>query len=78
MSEVNACFIPLLCSPETVNCEVRQQYRLLISPRDYQRQLNQPPGNGHKINDWEEFREFASSHGDKTQVEMARLWKELS
>ncbi|MBW4574589.1 MAG: IS630 family transposase [Aphanothece sp. CMT-3BRIN-NPC111] len=43
---------------------------------DYQAKSNQPPGNGHKITDWEEFREFASSHGDKTQVEMAKLWKE--
>jgi transposase len=43
---------------------------------DYQAKVNQPPGNGHKITDWEEFREFASSHGDKTQVEMAKLWKE--
>jgi transposase len=35
---------------------------------------NQPPGNGHKITDWEKFREFASEHGEKTQVEMAKLW----
>lgn len=35
---------------------------------------NEPPGNGHKITDWEKFREFASSHGEKTQVEMAQLW----
>lgn len=32
------------------------------------------PGNGHKITDWEKFREFASSNGEKTQVEMAKLW----
>jgi transposase len=35
---------------------------------------NQPRGNGHKITDWEKFREFAETHGDKTQVEMASLW----
>jgi len=35
---------------------------------------NQPPGNGHKITDWELFRQFAKIHGDKTQVEMAKLW----
>lgn len=35
---------------------------------------NQPPGNGHKIIEWERFREFAKIHGDKTQVEMAKLW----
>ena len=27
------------------------------------------------ITDWEKFREFALSHGDKTQVEMASLWE---
>jgi transposase len=43
---------------------------------DYQAKPNQPPGNGHKITEWEEFREFAKTHGDKTQVEMAKLWKE--
>ena len=26
------------------------------------------------ITDWEKFREFALVHGDKTQVEMAKLW----
>lgn len=41
---------------------------------DYQAKPNQPPGNGHKITDWEEFREFAKAHGDQTQVEMAKLW----
>ena len=48
----------------------------LEETRDYQAKPNQPPGNDDKITDWEEFREFASSHGDKTQVEMAKLWKE--
>jgi len=36
---------------------------------------NRPPGNGHKITDWATFREFAKPHGDKTQVEMAKLWE---
>jgi transposase len=36
---------------------------------------NQPLGNGHKIMDWEKFREFARTHGEKTQVEMANLWE---
>lgn len=35
---------------------------------------NQPPGNDHKITDWEKFRSFALTHGDKTQAEMAELW----
>jgi hypothetical protein len=37
--------------------------------------ITQPtPGNNHKIIDWEQFRAFAHTHGDKTQVEMAQLW----
>jgi hypothetical protein len=35
---------------------------------------NKPNGNGHKITDWEKFREFAKTNGEKTQVEMASLW----
>jgi len=35
---------------------------------------NEPPGNGHKITDWQKFRDFAQANGDKTQVEMASLW----
>ena len=41
---------------------------------DFQALPNQPPGNGHKITEWEKFREFVQVHGDKTQVEMAKLW----
>ncbi len=41
---------------------------------DFQALPNQPPGNGHKITDWEKFRSFALSHGDKTQAEMGKLW----
>lgn len=37
---------------------------------------NQPLGNGHKITDWEKFKEFVRTHGDKTQVEMSELWSE--
>ena len=37
---------------------------------------NQPPGNGHKITDWEKFTKFVEVNGDKTQVEMAKLWTE--
>jgi transposase len=33
---------------------------------DFQALPNKPNGNGHKITDWEKFRNFASSHGDKT------------
>jgi transposase len=28
-----------------------------------------------KITDWENFREFVSQNGDKTQAEMAQLWE---
>lgn len=35
---------------------------------------NEPPGNGHKITDWNKFREFAETNGEKTQVEMASIW----
>jgi len=42
---------------------------------DFQAKPNQPPGNGHKLTDWEKFRKFAKAHGDKTQVEMAALWE---
>ena len=35
---------------------------------------NKPPGNNHRIKDWEKFREFASVHGNKTQEQMAELW----
>jgi transposase len=42
---------------------------------DVQALPNRPPGNNHKITDWEKFRAFAKTHGDKTQVEMAQLWQ---
>jgi transposase len=41
---------------------------------DFQALPNQPPGNGHKITDWEKFCQFAKTHGDRTQAEMAKLW----
>ena len=41
---------------------------------DYQALPNQPLGNNNKIGDWEKFRDFAKIDGDKTQVEMAKLW----
>jgi len=34
----------------------------------------QPPGNEHKITDWEKFTKIVEVKGDKTQVEMAKLW----
>ncbi len=43
---------------------------------DFQALPNQPPGNGHKITDWEKFKSFVETNGDKTQIEMAQLWQE--
>jgi transposase len=43
---------------------------------DFQALPNQPPGNGHKITNWEKFSRFVEVNGDKTQVEMAKLWTE--
>ena len=43
---------------------------------DFQALPNQPPGNKHKITDWEKFTRFVEINGDKTQVEMAKLWTE--
>ena len=42
---------------------------------DFQAKANKPPGNGHKITDWEAFQTFAKVHGEKTQAEMAELWE---
>jgi len=43
---------------------------------DFQALPNQPPGNGHKITDWEKFTKFVEVKVDKTQVEMAQLGPE--
>ena len=42
---------------------------------DFKPQPNKPPGHNHKITDWEKFREFAQTHGDKTQEQMTQLWE---
>ncbi len=42
---------------------------------DFKAKPTNPPGSGHKIIDWEKFREFAKTNGDKTQAEMAQLWE---
>jgi transposase len=33
-------------------------------------------GYGHKITEWERFRQFVNEHGGKTQGEMAKVWGE--
>ena len=45
-----------------------------IETGDYQAKPKQPPGNGHKITDWQKFRAFVAQYGNKTQAEMAELW----
>ena len=32
-------------------------------------------GSGHKIIDWDAFRQFAQKHGGKTQAQMADAWE---
>ena len=58
-------------SRNTINLWLKRQ----AETGDFQALPNKPAGNGHKITDWEKFREFAISHGGKTQVEMASLWE---
>ena len=36
------------------------------------RQVSQ---SNNRIKDWEKFRAFVKTHGDKTQAEMAQLWE---
>lgn len=42
---------------------------------DFKAKPNRPPGNNHKITDWDKFREFAKANGEKTQAEIAELWE---
>jgi hypothetical protein len=49
-------------------------FNRFASTGDYQALPNKPPGNGHKITDWEKFEKFVEVNGDKTQVDMAKLW----
>jgi transposase len=68
-SEVSRLF---KLSRNTINLWLKRQ----AETGDYQALPNRPPGNNHKILDWEKFRDFVKIHGDKTQVEMAQLWSE--
>lgn len=58
-------------SRNTINLWLQRK----VATGDVQALPNCPPGNNHKITDWEKFRAFAKTHGDKTQVEMAQLWE---
>jgi transposase len=55
---------------------IRLWLKLERETGDFQALPNQPPGNRHKITDWEKFTRFVEVKVDKTQVEMAKLWKE--
>jgi transposase len=57
-------------SRNTINLWLKRQ----AQTGNFEALPNKPLGNGHKITDWEKFREFACEHGEKTQVEMAKLW----
>ena len=46
----------------------RDQTGTAQAASDYQK------GHSHRILDWDKFRAFAQTHGDKTQAEMAQLW----
>ena len=56
-------------SRNTINLWLKRQ----VETGDFQALPNQPPGNQHKIKDWEKFREFVKIHEGKTQMEMAKL-----
>ncbi len=57
-------------SRSTINLWCQRQ----ASTGDCKAKPNLPQGNGHKITDWEKFRKFVKVNGEKTQVEMAKLW----
>ena len=57
-------------SRDTIN----RWQKLKAETGDIGAQPYSPPGNNHRVTDWEEFREFAQKHGDKTQAQMAELW----
>jgi transposase len=71
----NQAAIALHISRSTINLWCQRQTRT----GDDKAKPNLPQGNGHKIMDWEKFREFVKVNGEKTQIEMAKLWdKEIS
>lgn len=41
---------------------------------DFQTKVREYQPKNRKITNWEKFRAFVETHGDKTQVEMAKLW----
>jgi len=44
---------------------------------DFQALPNQPPGNGHKITDWEKFKSFVEKNGKISERTMSRGLKKI-
>ena len=59
---------------KSVEIQSTYGFNRFVTTGDYQALPNQPPGNGHKITNWEKFRKFVEVNGDKTQVEMTKLY----
>jgi transposase len=57
-------------SRNTINLWLQRQ----AESGDYQPKSNRPHRTNAKITDWEKFNQFAKTHGDKTQAQMAQLW----
>lgn len=59
-------------SRNTINLWVQRKAQThSLAPKKREKQ-----GHSHKITDWDKFHEFARTHHDKTQAEMAELWPE--
>jgi transposase len=58
-------------SRNTINLWLKRQ----AETGDYQPKSNRPHRTNAKIADWGKFAQFARTHGDKTQAQMAALWE---
>ena len=67
------------CEVSEIFCISRNTINLWLNRKeqtgDFLPEPNRPPGNNHKITDWNKFTKFASVNGDKTQEQMAQLWE---
>ncbi len=55
---------------------IHQWFQLKEETGDVKPKPANHSGHSHKITDWEEFRAFVMANPDKTQEEMAELWKD--
>ena len=67
--EVAECF---KISRNTINLWLK----LKAETGDLHERPRNPPSPSRKLTDLDEFREFVRAHGDKTQPQMAELWKD--